>query len=112
VSISPSSLFVFNSIIHSFLKFRKSHITALIWYIIVENETGEVVGRCAFPPRHTDWRIPQFSISYFIRKIKRSKGYATETMHAMALLAFQALQAKKVEIYCDAENTPSINIPY
>ena len=43
--------------------------------------------------------------SYFIRQSQRGKGFATEAAHAMALLAFKILKARKVEIYCDAENS-------
>ena len=82
-----------------------------IRYLIIEKETDEIVGRCAFPSFQANWIIPQFGISYFIRKSKRSKGYATEAAHAMALLAFKALRAKKLEIYCDAENIASTKVP-
>jgi RimJ/RimL family protein N-acetyltransferase len=57
------------------------------------------------------WSIPQFGIAYFIRKSARNQGYATEAGHALTLLAFRELQAKKVEIYCDAENLASQKIP-
>lgn len=42
---------------------------------------------------------------------KRTKDYATESAHAMALLAFMALSAKKLEIYCDSANIASTKIP-
>lgn len=83
----------------------------LIRYIIIDKTTNVVVGRCAFPPFQAHWTIPQFGISYFIRKSERSKGYATEAAHAMALLAFKVLKAKKVEIWCEAENVASQRIP-
>lgn len=94
---------------------RKHHAEFItiefIRYLIVEKESEDVVGRCAFPPFQLNWEIPQFGIAYFIRKSKRSKGYATEASHAMTLLAFRVLNAKKVEIYCDAENEASNKIP-
>lgn len=79
----------------------------LIRYIIIEKATNRIVGRCAFPPLQTIWAIPQFGVSYFIRKTSRNQGFATECAHALTVLAFQALDAKKVEIYCDAENIAS-----
>jgi len=94
---------------------RKHHaefiLRELVRYIILDKVTHTVIGRCAFPPIQAHWFIPQFGISYFIRKSQRSKGYATEAAHAMALLAFKILKAKKVEIYCDAENKASQKIP-
>lgn len=94
---------------------RKHHadfiLREYIRYLIIKKETNEIIGRCAFPPRQINWIIPQFGISYFTCKSQRSKGYATEAAHAMSLLAFRILQAKKLEIYCDAENIASTKIP-
>lgn len=94
---------------------RKHHAEFIlrdcIRYIIIEKSNNQVVGRCAFPPFQTNWLIPQFGISYFIRRNQRTKGYATEAAHAMALLAFHALKARKVEIYCDSENVASCRVP-
>lgn len=83
----------------------------LIRYIIIEKESDEVIGRCAFPPFQSNWDIPQFGISYFICKSKRNNGYAAEAVHAMSSLAFKVIKAKKLEIYCDVENTASIKVP-
>lgn len=83
----------------------------LIRYIIFDKETQQVLGRCAFTPTQANWMIPQFGISYFIRKSQRLKGYCTESVHAMTVLAFRSLKSKKVEIYCDSNNLASIKIP-
>ncbi len=94
---------------------RKHHAEFILrdWirYLIVDKTSGEVLGRCGFPPFQSNWAIPQFSISYFIRKSQRAKGYATETTHAMTLLAFNILNARKVEIRCEAENVASTMVP-
>lgn len=82
-----------------------------IRYIIIDKRTDSFIGRCSLPSFQANWLIPQFGIAYFIRKSQRAKGYATEAIHAMALLAFEFLKAKKVEIYCDAENIASTKIP-
>lgn len=82
-----------------------------IRYVIIEKSTGQVIGRCGFPPFQTIWRIPQFGISYFIKRSARQQGYATEAVYALTTLAFHTLNAKKVEIYCDAENEASQKIP-
>lgn len=83
----------------------------LIRYVIFDKTTGKALGRCAMHPSQVSWIIPQFGLSYFIRKSERGKGFATEATRALALLAFDTLKAKKVEIYCDPENTASIRIP-
>lgn len=83
----------------------------LIRYVIFDKENGKVLGRCAYPPFQVNWKIPQFGISYFIRKSERRKGYASEASLAMAKMAFQKLNAQKVEIYCDDENISSKKVP-
>lgn len=94
---------------------RKHHADFItrdfIRYIIVEKATNRTIGRCAFPSFQTIWPIPQFGISYFIRNNARNKGFASEAAHALTILAFRTLGAKKVEIYCDAENIASQKIP-
>ena len=94
---------------------RKHHAEFIlrdyIRYLLIDKKTNEIIGRCAFPSLQAQWVIPQFGISYFIRKCQSGKGYGTEIAHALALLAFRVLKAKKVEIYCDAENKASNRIP-
>ena len=94
---------------------RKHHaefiLRSCIRYIITDKQTNLVVGRCAYPPVQAKWYVPQFGISYFIRKTQRSKGFATESSCALAISAFRFLKAKKVEIHCDVKNKDSIKIP-
>jgi RimJ/RimL family protein N-acetyltransferase len=94
---------------------RKHHAECIlrdfIRYLIIEKSTGSVVGRCGFPPFQANWLIPQFGLSYLIRKSERSKGYATEASHALTVLAFKVLKARKVEIHFDSENIASGKIP-
>ncbi|MGI4851550.1 MAG: GNAT family N-acetyltransferase [Janthinobacterium lividum] len=94
---------------------RKHHadfiLRDFIRYLIIDPTTEDIIGRCAFPAFQANWLIPSFGISYFIRKSQRSKGYAAEAAHALCSLAFKILNAKKIEIYCDAENLASTKIP-
>jgi RimJ/RimL family protein N-acetyltransferase len=94
---------------------RKNHaefiLRDFIRYIIIDKESSDVVGRCALPSNQRNWSIPQFAISYFIRRSARARGYASEAAHALALMAFRDLKAKKLEIYCDVENPASNRVP-
>lgn len=83
----------------------------IIRYLIIEKQTQEVIGRCAFPPQQANWAIPQFGISYFIRRSQRQRGYATEAVKAMMKIGFEKLNARKLEIFCDDENIASRKIP-
>lgn len=94
---------------------RKHHsefiLRDFIRYLIIEKDSNLIVGRCALPAIYALWQIPQFAISYFIRKSARNKGYAREAMHALTLITFQLLKAKKIEIVCDADNIASQKVP-
>lgn len=82
-----------------------------IRYLIIDKMSGEVVGRCALPSSQAVWSIPQFGVAYFVRASRRAQGVATEASHALTLLAFNILQAKKVEICADGENEASRRVP-
>lgn len=82
-----------------------------IRYLIIDKESGVIVGRCALPSSQAVWSIPQFGLGYFVRASRRGQGVATEASHALTLLAFNILQAKKVEICADAENEASRRVP-
>ncbi len=94
---------------------RKHHadfiLRECIRYLILDNTTNEILGRCAFPPHQVNWQIPQFGISYFIRQSQRARGFASTAAHMMAIVAFRYLHAKKVDIFCDTENIASTKIP-
>lgn len=94
---------------------RKHHAEFIlrdcIRYLAIEKSTNQIIGRFAYPPLQVMWAIPQFGLSYFVRFSARNKGYATEASHALIVLAFRLLRAKKVEIYCDAQNVASQKVP-
>lgn len=54
-----------------------------------------------------DWTVPRFEIGYWVRTSMTGKGYACEIVRALADLAFETLQAKRVEIRCDENNQRS-----
>ena len=97
------------------LNCRKHHAEFImrshIRYIIIDKATNQVVGRCAYPPMQTKWYIPQFGVSYFIRKSQRSKGFAIESAQALAITAFRLYDAKKVSLHCDIKNVNSLKVP-
>ncbi|MES2212487.1 MAG: GNAT family N-acetyltransferase [Pseudomonadota bacterium] len=82
-----------------------------IRYLMIEKSSQTVVGRCALPSWQAIWAVPQFGIAYFVRRECRGQGYAKEASHALALLAFRRLSAKRVEIQVDEQNIASIKVP-
>ncbi len=54
-----------------------------------------------------NWSVPCFEIGYWGRSTEHGKGYITEAVNAVTHYAFKVLQAKRVEIRCDADNVKS-----
>jgi len=73
-----------------------------------ERATGELIGGSGL--HRIDWQMPKFEIGYWVRKSYEGKGYVTETVNALTRFAFSALNARRVEICCDASNTRSIAV--
>ncbi|MEO8102528.1 MAG: GNAT family protein [Betaproteobacteria bacterium] len=58
-----------------------------------------------------DWSIPAMEIGYWLRPDAVGTGYATEAVTLLTRLAFDSLQAERVEIRCDALNLRSAAVP-
>jgi RimJ/RimL family protein N-acetyltransferase len=82
-----------------------------IRYLIINKQTQEVMGRCSIPSCQSNWKIPMFGISYFIAKRFRGNGYASETVNALTRMAFEVLNALKVQVKADPDNVASAKIP-
>jgi RimJ/RimL family protein N-acetyltransferase len=54
-----------------------------------------------------NWRLRRFEIGYWLRASAEGQGYVTETVHLLTNLAFDRLDANRVEIRCDARNMRS-----
>jgi ribosomal-protein-serine acetyltransferase len=54
-----------------------------------------------------DWDVPRFEIGYWARTPYTGQGYVTETVRGLTNFAFHTLEAKRVEIRCDANNERS-----
>jgi RimJ/RimL family protein N-acetyltransferase len=54
-----------------------------------------------------DWEVPSFEIGYWVRTSFSGKGYVQEVVTALTKLAFERLNAKRVEIRCDDRNDKS-----
>ena len=54
-----------------------------------------------------NWTLRTFEIGYWIRKSAEGHGYVTETVQLLTRLAFDHLQANRVEIRMDPENVRS-----
>jgi RimJ/RimL family protein N-acetyltransferase len=54
-----------------------------------------------------DWSLRSFEIGYWIRATAESRGYVSEAVQLLTSLAFEQLEAHRVEIRIDPRNTRS-----
>lgn len=57
-----------------------------------------------------DWSVPRFEIGYWVRTSFAGRGYVTEMVRALERLAFETLNAARVEIRCDDRNERSFRV--
>jgi RimJ/RimL family protein N-acetyltransferase len=73
--------------------------------VILRKDDGAFVGGSGL--HRIDWSVPKFEIGYWCRTSFQKRGYVTESTRGLALMAFEALGAKRVEIHCDPKNVGS-----
>ena len=66
---------------------------------------GELLGGTGL--HRMDWKARRFEIGYWRRSGREGRGIATEAVHTMARLAFDELQAQRVELRIDRLNRAS-----
>ena len=80
-----------------------------LWLLLFLKDTNTLVGGSGL--HRINWEVPKFEIGYWCRKRFHGQGYITESTEAITTFAFEALEAKRVEIRCDSTNVRSIKIP-
>ena len=70
--------------------------------------TNILIGSSGF--HEPNWDLRSFEIGYWLAKEYEGKGYITETVNALTQYAFKELQAQRVEIRCDEDNTKSLSV--
>jgi RimJ/RimL family protein N-acetyltransferase len=95
------------------LNIRSSYISFLkredLRLLVFLKETGEFVASSGL--HRINWSIPKFEIGYWIDSRFSGKGYMTEAVKGISDFAFQELNARRLEIRCDASNYKSRAIP-
>ena len=70
-----------------------------------EGREGVLVGACGL--HRIDWAVRRFEIGYWRRSGLPGHGIATEAARALSRMAFDQLDARRVEIRMDEVNLPS-----
>ena len=76
--------------------------------LIFDRTTGEFIGGSGL--HRADWTARRFEIGYWCKKSKQGHGYITEAVSAITRYAFATLDARRIEIRCDADNVKSKGI--
>jgi ribosomal-protein-serine acetyltransferase len=58
-----------------------------------------------------NWDLRSFEIGYWLRTSAVGAGYVTEAVQLQTVLAFEALNARRLEIRCDPNNLQSRHVP-
>lgn len=80
----------------------------LVWLAFecdAEGVEGRLVAACGL--HRIDWTVRRFEIGYWRRTGSGGKGYVTELTRALARMAFDTLDARRVEIRMDDSNVAS-----
>ena len=72
---------------------------------IFERETGRLLGGSGL--HRPNWDIRAFEIGYWLRQTAEGRGYVREAVQLLTNMAFETLQAKRVEIRMDVANIRS-----
>lgn len=75
---------------------------------IVERTTGQIVGGSGI--HRPDWTYRLFEIGYWLRADAEGHGYASETVQLLTRLAFDELDANRVELRIDTRNVRSLRV--
>jgi ribosomal-protein-serine acetyltransferase len=89
---------------------------AQAWWILredlslaIERKSGELLGGSGL--HRFDWAVRSFEIGYWVRKSAERQGLVTEAVELEAAIAFDRLEANRVEIRCDPANERSAAVP-
>lgn len=75
---------------------------------IFEHEGGRFLGGSGL--HRINWQLRSFEIGYWLRRTAEGHGYMRETVQLLTRLAFDTLEANRVEIRVDPRNTRSRNV--
>lgn len=74
-------------------------------FLLREGQRGRLVGGTGL--HRIDWTVRRFEIGYWLRPDVQGQGLASECVRLLSGMAFETLQARRVEIRVDALNARS-----
>lgn len=76
---------------------------------VFDRESGTQLGGSGL--HRIDWEARAFEIGYWLRRSAEGHGYMAEAVQLLTILAFDRLEANRVEIRMDTRNVRSRNVP-
>ena len=76
---------------------------------VFEREGGRLLGGSGL--HRIDWDLRTFEIGYWLRRTAEGKGYMREAVQLLTRLAFDTLEANRVETRMDTRNERSRRVP-
>lgn len=83
----------------------RSDLVFSLWLHDGQGRETQLVGGSGL--HRIDWSVPRFEIGYWCRSGHTGQGLVTEAVRALNRMAFDQLQAQRVEIRMDERNTAS-----
>ncbi len=83
----------------------RSDLVFSLWLHDGQGRETQLVGGSGL--HRIDWSVPRFEIGYWCRSGHTGQGLVTEAVRALSRMAFDQLQAQRVEIRMDERNTAS-----
>ena len=84
---------------------QRSDLVYAIWEHDGQGVETRLVGGTGL--HRIDWSVPRFEIGYWRRSGEQGRGLVTEAVQALSRMAFDVLQAQRVEVRMDDANTAS-----
>ncbi len=78
-------------------------------FLIIEKETGKVVGSCGFHNWHADHDRAEIGYSMTTESAK-NKGYMREALAAVISFGFDKMNLNRVEAFISPDNVPSLRL--
>jgi RimJ/RimL family protein N-acetyltransferase len=77
-------------------------------YAIFLRDSGQYLGSLGL--HAPNWTDRTFEMGYFLRSSATGKGYMTEAVKALTHMALNTLSAKRIALWCESRNLPSIRV--
>lgn len=91
---------------HQLAKFiLRSDLVYQIYARAADGTPGRLLGGTGL--HRLDWTVRRFEIGYWLRSSAQGQGYMSEAVQALSRMAFEQLQARRVEIRMDPNNLRS-----